>query len=114
MNAPYDSDVSTLKFGIGQPVPRSEDPRQGGLYVRPHSVEIGRVANGEDSRRARVQRVHVAGPTVKVELMTEQGNVVQADISQEQQRNLVLARGDEVWVRPKESRHFSSVEDYSI
>ncbi len=27
MNAPYDSDPTTLKFGIGQPVPRSEDPR---------------------------------------------------------------------------------------
>jgi hypothetical protein len=26
----------------------------------------------------------------------------------------VLARGDEVWVRPKESRHFDSIEDYSI
>jgi sulfate transport system ATP-binding protein len=93
---------------------RSEDPRRRSLYVRPHSVEIGRVSNGDASRRARVQRVHVAGPTVKVELTTDLGERVQADISQEQQRHLVLARGDEVWVRPKESRLFDTVEDYSI
>jgi sulfate transport system ATP-binding protein len=93
---------------------RSEDPRQGGVYVRPNSVDLARAANGPDSRRARVQRVHVAGPTVKVELMTESGDLVQADIAQEEQRRLVLARGDEVWVRPKEARSFDSVEDYSI
>jgi sulfate transport system ATP-binding protein len=91
---------------------RSEDPRQASIYVRPHAVDIARRPNGPSTLRARVQRVHVAGPTVKVELLTEHGGPVQAEISQEQQRRLALARDEEVWVRARESRTFT--EDYSI
>jgi len=91
---------------------RSEDPRHGGIYVRPHCVDITRQPGGAGTMSARVQRVHVAGPTVKVELVTDIGDLVQAEISQQQQRHLVLAREDQVFVRPVESRAFD--EDYSI
>jgi len=91
---------------------RAEDSRHGGIYVRPHAVEITRRPIGDGAVSARVQRVHVAGPTVKVELVTEFGDLVQAEISQEQQRRLALTREDAVYVRPNESRVFS--EDYSI
>jgi len=80
--------------------------------VRPHAVEVARRPIGDGAVSARVQRVHVAGPTVKVDLVTERGDLVQAEISQEQQRRLALAREDTVYVRPNESRVFS--EDYSI
>jgi len=91
---------------------RGEDPRHGGIYVRPHCVDITRQPGGAGTLAARVQRVHVAGPTVKVELVTDSGDLVQAEISQQQQRHLVLAREDQVYVRPVESRAFD--EDYSI
>ena len=91
---------------------RAEDSRHSGVYVRPHAVEVARRPIGDGAVSARVQRVHVAGPTVKVDLVTERGDLVQAEISQEQQRRLALAREDTVYVRPNESRVFS--EDYSI
>jgi sulfate/thiosulfate transport system ATP-binding protein len=91
---------------------RAEDPRHGGIYVRPHCVDITRHPGGAGTLAARVQRVHVAGPTVKVELVTDLGDLVQAEISQQQQRRLVLSREDRVYVRPMESRAFA--EDYSI
>jgi sulfate transport system ATP-binding protein len=64
--------------------------------------------------RARVERVHAAGPTVKVELVTEGGEAVQAELTQERHRHLALGPADEVWVRPRHSRSFETREDYSI
>ena len=91
---------------------RAEDPRHGGIYVRPHTRRHRASPGGAGTVSARVQRVHGAGPTVKIELVTDLGDLVQAEISQEQQRRLVLSREDRVYVRPMESRAFG--EDYSI
>jgi sulfate transport system ATP-binding protein len=82
------------------------------IYVRPHLLEIHRGPASTGDIRARVQRVHAAGPTVKVELRTERGELVQAEISQERHRSLALSRDDEVHVRPTQPRVFS--DDYSI
>jgi sulfate transport system ATP-binding protein len=82
------------------------------LYVRPHLLEIHRGPGRPGDIPARVQRVHVAGPTVKVELRGEDGELVHAEISQERQLALELVRDDPVYVRPTQPRVFS--DDYSI
>ena len=82
------------------------------IYVRPHLLEIRRARTRPEDLRARIERIHAAGPTVKVELVTEGGGPVQAEISQEQLAELKLERGEQVWVRPRQKRVF--VEDYSI
>jgi sulfate transport system ATP-binding protein len=82
------------------------------IYVRPHRLEVSRRRTRPDDLRARVERVHAAGPTVKVELATENGSHAQAELSQEQFEALRLVRGDEVFVRPREKRVY--VEDYAI
>ena len=82
------------------------------LYVRPHLLEIHRGPGRPGDIPARVQRVHVAGPTVKVELRGENGELVHAEISQERQLALELVRDDPVYVRPTQPRVFS--DDYSI
>jgi sulfate transport system ATP-binding protein len=56
--------------------------------------------------------VHAAGPTVRVELATEESGRLQAEITQEQQAALRLKRGEDVFVRPRQKRVF--VEDYEI
>ncbi len=81
------------------------------LYVRPHLLEIER-AGGDGALRATVQRVHAAGPSVKVELVTQGGELLQAELSQERYKRLELERGQEVFVRPRSPRVF--VEDYTI
>jgi sulfate/thiosulfate transport system ATP-binding protein len=81
------------------------------IYVRPHLLEIHRDRARPDDLRARVERIHSAGPTVKVELVTDTGRA-QAEISQEQYERLGLERGEEVYVRPRQRRVFA--EDYTI
>ena len=76
-------------------------------------VAIARAAHAArpDDLRARIERIHSAGPTVKVELSTE-GGPAQAEISQEQYEALHLRRGEDVFVRPRHKRVFA--EDYTI
>jgi len=88
-----------------------ESGKQATLYVRPHLLEIER-SGGDGALRATVQRVHAAGPSVKVELVTQAGELLQAELSQERYKRLELERGQEVFVRPRSPRVF--VEDYTI
>ena len=87
-------------------------PGRSSIYVRPHLLEINRRPFADGNIRARVQRIHAAGPSVKVELSTERGEIVQAEISQARHRSLALTRDDEVYLRPAQRRVFE--DDYSI
>jgi len=100
--------VDDALFLIGE----QEGAERASIYVRPHRLEIHRRPTRPEDLRARVLRLNAAGPTVKVSLETEGGELAQAEISQEQHQALGLERGEEVWVRPREQRVF--VEDYEI
>jgi sulfate transport system ATP-binding protein len=82
------------------------------IYVRPHLLEIHRQKARPEDLRARVERIHAAGPTVKVELVTEGGGPAQAEISQHDYEALRLVRGEEVYVRPRRKRVY--IDDYQI
>jgi len=81
------------------------------LFVRPHELDLSPtpVAGG---LRATVVRIHSAGPTARVELESDTGDPLYAEISQHRLRELAVARGGVVHVVPIKSRTF--VEDYSI
>ncbi|RIL03427.1 MAG: sulfate ABC transporter ATP-binding protein [Proteobacteria bacterium] len=83
------------------------------VWVRPHLLDVSREAS-ERGARAVVERVHAAGPTVRVELRTEAGERIQAELTQEQHAQLALARAEAVWVRPRAGRTFAPAEDYAI
>jgi len=89
-----------------------EGAERASIYVRPHLLEVNRRRTRADDMRARVERIHAAGPTVKLELATDGGGLAQAELSQEQFEALRLVRGEEVFVRPREKRVY--VEDYTI
>ena len=80
--------------------------------MRPHLLEIHREKARPEDLRARVERIHAAGPTVKVELVTEGGGRAQAEISQHDHEGLRLVRGEEVYVRPRHKRVY--IDDYQI
>ncbi|HSJ96536.1 MAG TPA: sulfate/molybdate ABC transporter ATP-binding protein, partial [Myxococcota bacterium] len=82
------------------------------IYVRPHLLEVDRQPWPGEAIRARVERVLAAGPTAKVELVTEAGERVQAELSQERHGALRLRAGEAVFVRPRDKRVFA--EDYAI
>jgi sulfate transport system ATP-binding protein len=96
--------LGSLEFDA--PGHAGRDARIAALYIRPHQLEIDRVAHGEQQFRARVAHVNPAGPLVKVDLVAEWGDPVRVEMSQERYRALALETGGDVFVRPKDMRIF--------
>lgn len=82
------------------------------LYARPFQLDLHRTAADRATTRAKVQRILAAGPMVKVELTSEAGTPILAEMSHERLRELKLAVNEEVYVALKEAQVFQ--EDYSI
>jgi sulfate transport system ATP-binding protein len=73
-------------------------------YVRPHDIEVDRFLNGDSALPARVSHILSVGPVVRLELTREDHqdrNLVQAEISKERFRELQLAKGDRVFIKPR-------------
>lgn len=73
-------------------------------YVRPHDIEVDRIAQGEAALAARVTHVLSVGPIVRLELIregSEDKNPIQVEISKERFRELQLVRGDQVFIKPR-------------
>ena len=75
-------------------------------YVRPHDLEISRIADGENIA-ATVLSVLSLGATVRVELLDVQEITLEAELSKELSRTLSLKKGDQVFVKPKQMRVFT-------
>ena len=76
------------------------------IFVRPHNLEINTDASGKSRLRGRVQHVNAAGPQVKVEVMTEFGELLQVETPQQHYRALGISKGSNVYITPKEMRVF--------
>lgn len=76
------------------------------VFVRPHLLEIARLPNGPNHFRATTKHINSAGPLVKIEAVTEWGAPVHVEMSQERFRSLGLARGEVVFISPKEAAVF--------
>jgi sulfate transport system ATP-binding protein len=76
------------------------------VFVRPHLLEIEHRRNGGDNFHAKVTHINAAGPLVKVDLVTDWGAPIHAEISHGRYSTLSLKRDDEVFVRPMERRVF--------
>lgn len=81
------------------------------VYVRPHELEIDRVA-GDDGIRGTVRRINLAGTCAKVVVASSSGNEVVAEVSFERFHELRLQRGETVFVSAKRARVFTP--DYEI
>lgn len=82
------------------------------LFVRPYDLDIHHKQNGKPSLRAHIQRIQLAGPQVRVELVAETGEAVNVEMSHAQFRDAQVDRGDQVFVSLRDSRIFT--EDYTI
>ena len=76
------------------------------VYVRPHFLEIHRQPNGGSHFRAVIKHINRAGPLVKIDALTEWGDLVQVELPQEKFRELRLARNEAVFLIPKEMKVF--------
>jgi len=95
---------------IELPENAQRDGKTATVYVRPHLLEIEEQPNHHNHFRATVKHIHAAGPQVKVELMTEWGDLIHVEISQKRYRALRLQRDVEVFVTPKEKKVFMAME----
>ncbi len=72
------------------------------LYIRPHQFVITRVPKDNSSLKATINYINPAGSVVKLELTTEAGHPVQAEITQEEFSALKALKGEEVYVSLKD------------
>jgi sulfate transport system ATP-binding protein len=80
-------------------------------YVRPHDIEV-LPHRTEEALHAEIELVSVVGPTVRLELKTDNSEqTVHAEMPKHQFRSLGLAQGGDAWIRPVNSRVFLRDED---
>jgi sulfate transport system ATP-binding protein len=74
---------------------------------------VVRSKNGGTSIAAAVRHVSSVGPVVRLELERgDTGDLIEAQLTREQFRELGIAAGEQVYVKPRKATVF--VEDYSI
>ncbi len=94
-----------LVGGLEVPLPAGTNPDEDGhaaVYIRPHLLDLHADRPAGGSFRARVVRVNPAGPLVKVELLTEWGDSVRAELTQDRYRAAPIASGEDVFVSARE------------
>lgn len=99
------SAAEAVEFQCADELPAGTKPAR--VFVRPHEVDVA--SNGGGGLRGRVLHVNAAGAQVKLEVMTELGEMVFAEIPQEQFRALRPEKGATVFVAPRRARVF--IED---
>ena len=76
------------------------------VYVRPHALELRSTQDHAHQFRARIVHVNPAGPTVKIELMSEGGQALRVEMPQDRYRALDLGSAADVYVTPHPSGVF--------
>ncbi len=80
------------------------------IYVRPHELIVSRSSLSLNSIHTIITFINPAGAIVKVEGKSDDGQLVQAEISQEEYGKLKLTRNEEIYLTPKNI----TFSDYSI
>jgi sulfate transport system ATP-binding protein len=82
-------------------------------YVRTHDLEIDRSQQDATAISAVIRHIQKLGPAVRVTLaLTENNELIEAELTRDIFQNLGLQQGEAVFVRPRQVRVF--VEDYQI
>jgi sulfate/thiosulfate transport system ATP-binding protein len=82
------------------------------VFIRPHDLEIATEQNGHPSFAASVARIHSAGATVRLELISCSGERIAAELTHQRFEELSLTQGDKVFVTPRTVRVFG--QDYVV
>lgn len=78
----------------------------GFAYVRPHEIDVSH-QHEADSIAAKLELVTVVGPTVRLELQTDESDrIVHVELNKEQFKKLGLAVGQQAYLKPRYSRVF--------
>ncbi|SFW10839.1 sulfate/molybdate ABC transporter ATP-binding protein [Nitrosovibrio sp. Nv17] len=72
-------------------------------YVRPHDIHVDRVIHDGGALAAHVFHILSVGPIVRLELTRDDGDaqdLIEVEITKERFRELQLAQGDQVYIKP--------------
>ncbi len=97
----YEHPANAFVMGFVGPV-----TRLGELLIRPHDIEVRRQPNGTTSE-AMVERLVHLGFEVRADLVLQDGQRLQAQLSREDAEELELAKGQIVFVRLSRTRRFA-------
>ncbi len=103
----HDGVIST--GGANFPVPDHQQTQNedGIAYVRPHDIEVDRYTAGAEGIVVQLKRSHAIGPLAQLELeRDDNGELIEAVISNEQFSQLNPQDGESLIVRPKRLRVF--------
>jgi len=81
---------------------RMVDGKPANLYIRPHQFDVARHSQGDNAIKATIKYMNPAGSSVKLDLLSESGNSLQVEITQQEFAKLQLVKGEEVFVCPKD------------
>jgi len=82
-------------------------PETSTIFVRPHALDLSREPNGDNAIKSTVLHINPAGPTVKLELKSEWGDLIQATITQDKFKKLQIKPGMQVYVLPLDMHVFN-------
>jgi sulfate transport system ATP-binding protein len=82
------------------------DGKSAAVYVRPHLLEIHLTSKGENSFPATVSHINAAGPTVKVELISQWGDPLHVEVDHERFHALRLELETTVHLCAREGKIF--------
>ena len=87
--------------------PWSEQHGDAVAYVRPHDIDISRIAQDETALPVEVKLVRAIGSIVRVEVATEgSSEFIEIELSRERFDSSPLLEGDKVFIRPRQYRVF--------
>jgi sulfate transport system ATP-binding protein len=102
--------VHFASLSLDAPHSSAPPPQPGGapvrVFVRPHDLEIETQRNGHPAFPAVIKRVHSAGPNVRIELRTDSGELLQAEMPQDRFRALGIGAQSQVFVSPRTVKVF--------
>ncbi|MBI5177958.1 MAG: sulfate/molybdate ABC transporter ATP-binding protein [Nitrospinae bacterium] len=95
---------------LALPVPpdASAGWRNACAYIRPHQFGLSRQRKGSNQFRARVESINQAGPVARLMLVTEWASTLNVEVPNAEFLALALARGEDVFVEPRELKVFPS------
>ncbi|MCP1315860.1 sulfate/molybdate ABC transporter ATP-binding protein [Halomonas sp. 707D7] len=108
----FDAHIHEGSARIGEvtlPAPQYPHHRHasGHAFVRAHDIDVLATADQPDTLAARISLVSVVGPTVRLELVTDQGDTqVYAEMAKHRFNTLGLEQGGRAWLRPRQGRVF--------
>jgi sulfate transport system ATP-binding protein len=98
----YDDPANAFVMSFVGPVNRLGD-----AWVRPHDVELGHEPNGS-TQEAQVERIVRLGFETRIELVRDDGERLNAQLTRDEADQLELQPGDIVYVRTRREKTFSA------